>query len=168
MNIFQTIKEKNSSADDYYKFQQVNTFEVLWEGKSVGVYQTEQEAENIAENYALGDKYPEPKKPRPFDNYDLFTCLLFALAYTNAIMTLNWFLFVIVELCFGYFVYVRKNEKMMYQIIYTPRIQDELCVGEYKTQMEAERHLNQINLDLEFHHIKVINDGESISYKRDN
>ena len=29
-------------------------FEVLWEGKSVGVYRTEQEAENIAENYALG------------------------------------------------------------------------------------------------------------------
>ena len=31
-------------------------FEVLWEGKSVGVYQTEQEAENIAENYALGSQ----------------------------------------------------------------------------------------------------------------
>ena len=29
-------------------------FEVLWEGKSVGTYNTEQEAENIAENYALG------------------------------------------------------------------------------------------------------------------
>ena len=29
-------------------------FEVLWAGKYVGVYQTEQEAENIAENYALG------------------------------------------------------------------------------------------------------------------
>ena len=29
-------------------------FEVMWEGKSVGVYQTEQEAENIAENYAVG------------------------------------------------------------------------------------------------------------------
>ena len=29
-------------------------FEVLWEGKPVGVYRTEQEAENIAENYALG------------------------------------------------------------------------------------------------------------------
>ena len=29
-------------------------FEVMWEGKSVGVYQTEQEAENVAENYALG------------------------------------------------------------------------------------------------------------------
>ena len=29
-------------------------FEVLWEGKSVGVYRTEQEAQNIAKNYALG------------------------------------------------------------------------------------------------------------------
>ena len=29
-------------------------FEVLWEGKSVGVYRTEQEAENTAKNYALG------------------------------------------------------------------------------------------------------------------
>ena len=57
----------------------------------------------------------------------------------------------------------------MYQIIYTPRIQDELCVGEYKTQMEAEQHLKQIKPRLrEFHHIKVINDDESISYKRDN
>ena len=31
-------------------------FEVMWEGKSVGVYQTEQEADNIAENYALGSQ----------------------------------------------------------------------------------------------------------------
>ena len=31
-------------------------FEVLWAGKSVGVYQTEQEAENMAENYALGSQ----------------------------------------------------------------------------------------------------------------
>ena len=29
---------------------------------------------------------------------------------------------------------------MMYQVIYIPRIEDELCVGEYKTQMEAEQH----------------------------
>jgi len=29
-------------------------FEVLWEGKLVGTYRTEQEAENVAENYALG------------------------------------------------------------------------------------------------------------------
>ena len=29
-------------------------FEVLWEGKSVGVFASEQEAENVAENYARG------------------------------------------------------------------------------------------------------------------
>jgi hypothetical protein len=29
-------------------------YEVLWQGESVGTYSTEQEAENIAENYALG------------------------------------------------------------------------------------------------------------------
>lgn len=56
-------------------------------------------------------QYPEPKGPRPFDNYDLFTCLIFALAYTNAIMTMNWILFIIVELSFGYFIHVRKNVK---------------------------------------------------------
>ena len=31
-------------------------FEVLWEGKSVGLYGSEQEAENVAENYALGSQ----------------------------------------------------------------------------------------------------------------
>jgi hypothetical protein len=29
-------------------------YEVLWQGNSVGVYATEQQAENVAENYALG------------------------------------------------------------------------------------------------------------------
>tara|TARA_B100000123_G_C25433836_1_gene298615 strand:+ start:55 stop:276 length:222 start_codon:yes stop_codon:yes gene_type:complete len=29
-------------------------YEVLWNDKSVGMYQTEQEADNVAENYALG------------------------------------------------------------------------------------------------------------------
>ena len=33
---------------------QTTMYEVLWEGKSVGTYNAEQEAENIAENYALG------------------------------------------------------------------------------------------------------------------
>tara|TARA_B100001778_G_scaffold263185_1_gene223813 strand:- start:195 stop:407 length:213 start_codon:yes stop_codon:yes gene_type:complete len=33
---------------------QTTLFEVMWQGKSVGMYNTEQEAENIAENYALG------------------------------------------------------------------------------------------------------------------
>ena len=35
-------------------FNKSTLFGVLWEGKSVGVYQTEQEADNVAENYALG------------------------------------------------------------------------------------------------------------------
>ena len=29
-------------------------YEVLWQGDSVGVYATEEKAESIAENYALG------------------------------------------------------------------------------------------------------------------
>ena len=29
-------------------------YEVLWQGESVGVYATEEQAESIAENYALG------------------------------------------------------------------------------------------------------------------
>ena len=33
---------------------QTTMFEVMWQGESVGIYNTEQEAENIAENYALG------------------------------------------------------------------------------------------------------------------
>ena len=37
-------------------FNKSTLFEVLWEGKSVGVYQTEQEAESIAKNYALGSQ----------------------------------------------------------------------------------------------------------------
>ena len=56
----------------------------------------------------------------------------------------------------------------MYQVIYIPKIEDELCVGEYKTQMEAEQHLKQMKPRLrEFHHIKVVEDDESISYRRD-
>tara|TARA_Y100001937_G_scaffold94864_1_gene128696 strand:- start:531 stop:707 length:177 start_codon:yes stop_codon:yes gene_type:complete len=57
---------------------------------------------------------------------------------------------------------------MMYQVIYIPRIENEICVGEYKTQMEAERHMKRIKTELqEFHYIKVVNDDESISYRRD-
>ena len=56
----------------------------------------------------------------------------------------------------------------MYQVIYIPKIEDEFCVGEYKTQMEAEQHLKQMKPRLrEFHHIKVVEDDESISYRRD-
>ena len=35
---------------------QSTMFEVMWQGKSVGMYNTEQEAENVAENYALGSQ----------------------------------------------------------------------------------------------------------------
>ena len=57
---------------------------------------------------------------------------------------------------------------MMYQVIYIPRIENEICVGEYKTQMEAEQHMKRIKTELqEFHYIKVVNDDESISYRRD-
>ena len=31
-------------------------YEVLWCGDSVGVYATEEQAENVAENYALGSE----------------------------------------------------------------------------------------------------------------
>ena len=31
-------------------------FEVLWEDKSVGVYASKQEAENVAKNYAVGSQ----------------------------------------------------------------------------------------------------------------
>ena len=34
----------------------ISLFEVMWEDKSVGVYGSEQEAENVAENYALGSE----------------------------------------------------------------------------------------------------------------
>ena len=34
--------------------QNRHLFEVLWEGELVGTYRAEQEAENVAENYALG------------------------------------------------------------------------------------------------------------------
>ena len=59
-------------------------------------------------------QYPEPKKPkrpRPFDNYDAVTCVGFAYAYMFAIMSFNIFAFVMIELLWGTFVYVRINEK---------------------------------------------------------
>ena len=43
-------------------YGQMLMFEVL-NGKSVGCYNTEQEAENVAEN--IGVQYPEPKEPNP-------------------------------------------------------------------------------------------------------
>ena len=57
---------------------------------------------------------------------------------------------------------------MMYQVIYIPRVENELAVGEYETRQEAERHLKQIKPKLqEFHYIKEVKDEESISDRRD-
>ena len=56
-------------------------------------------------------KYPEPKRPRPFDNRDLFTCLLFALVYTNAIMNFYWVTIIMLEICFAIYCANRKLEK---------------------------------------------------------
>ena len=46
-------------------------------------------------------QYPEPKepKPRPFDFYDIITCLGFAYAYTIAILSMVFFLFSFVSYC---------------------------------------------------------------------
>ena len=41
---------------------QTTMFEVMWQGKSIGMYNTEQEAENIAENYV--------KNSTPFVNIE--------------------------------------------------------------------------------------------------
>ena len=48
------MKKKATVRRVQTELNKTTLFEVLWAGKSVGVYQTEQEAENIAENYALG------------------------------------------------------------------------------------------------------------------
>ena len=57
---------------------------------------------------------------------------------------------------------------MMYQVIYIPRVENELAVGEYETRQEAERHLKLIKPRLkDFHYIKEVKDEDSISYRRD-
>ena len=50
------LKEKATvrRINKYENRRFISLFEVMWEDKSVGVYASEQEAENIAENYALG------------------------------------------------------------------------------------------------------------------
>ena len=50
------MKKKATVRRVQTELNNTTLFEVLWAGKSVGVYQTEQEAENIAENYALGSQ----------------------------------------------------------------------------------------------------------------
>ena len=58
-------------------------------------------------------QYPEPKepKPRPFDLYDVITCLGFAYAYTIAILSMSLFLILICELLFGAFVKMRHRQR---------------------------------------------------------
>ena len=50
------MKKKATVRRVQTELNKTTLFEVSWAGKSVGVYQTEQEAENIAENYALGSQ----------------------------------------------------------------------------------------------------------------
>ena len=49
-------------------------------------------------------KYPEPKNPAPFDNWDLIVCSGFAYSYTMSIASLSIVLFIITELLWGWFV----------------------------------------------------------------
>jgi hypothetical protein len=48
-------------------------------------------------------QYPEPKGPAPFDNYDLIVCLGFAYGYTMSIQGMDFVLFIIIELLWGWF-----------------------------------------------------------------
>ena len=50
------MKKKATVRRVQTELNKTTLIEVLWGGNSVGVYQTEQEAENIAENYALGSQ----------------------------------------------------------------------------------------------------------------
>jgi hypothetical protein len=49
-------------------------------------------------------KYPEPKKPIPFDNWDMIVCLGFAYSYTICVMSFNIVLFIITELLWAWFI----------------------------------------------------------------
>ena len=49
-------------------------------------------------------KYPEPKKPVPFDNWDLIVWGGFAYAFTISVMTFNVVMFVLIELLWSWFV----------------------------------------------------------------
>jgi hypothetical protein len=48
-------------------------------------------------------QYPEPKAPAPFDNYDLIVCLGFAYGYTMSILNVDFVLFIIIGLLWGWF-----------------------------------------------------------------
>ena len=49
-------------------------------------------------------QYPKPKKPAPFDNWDMIVCLGFAYSYTMSIASLSIVLFIITELLWGWFI----------------------------------------------------------------
>ena len=49
-------------------------------------------------------QYPEPKKPVPFDNWDLIVCGGFAYAFTISVMTFNVVMFILIELLWSWFV----------------------------------------------------------------
>ena len=52
----------------------------------------------------------------------------------------------------------RKSEKMKYQVVYIPKIEDEVVLSEYESLREAEIHLEQILVTKpevhKFHYIK--------------
>ena len=48
-------------------------------------------------------QYPEPKKPAPFDNWDLIVCGGFAYGFTMAIVDFNIVLYEIIELLWVWF-----------------------------------------------------------------
>ncbi len=48
-------------------------------------------------------EYPEPKKPKPFDNWDAIVCCGFAYGFTISIMTFNVVMFILIELLWSWF-----------------------------------------------------------------
>ena len=49
-------------------------------------------------------KYPEPKKPAPFDNWDLIVCGGFAYVFTISVMNFDVVMFIITELLWSWFI----------------------------------------------------------------
>ena len=52
-------------------------------------------------------KYPEPKKPKPFNFWDGILCIIFAYGYMMAFSTWNILLLIGLEFAWGCFVYKR-------------------------------------------------------------
>ena len=49
-------------------------------------------------------QYPKPKKPAPFDNWDMIVCGGFAYAFTISVMNFNVVMFILIELLWSWFV----------------------------------------------------------------